>query len=330
MAYVLDSGIRTTHEDFEGRAQWGTTTADNSPDEDDNGHGTLVAGVLGGMTFGVAKYAELTAVKVLDANGACTSDGVVAGVVWADKDATARALRAQSEKKLSGYSAHKGSVINMSFGGEGHNQAITDSVRKAIEHGHTVVVAAGNDNEDACNSSPSDIGETITVGATAMDDTLVEDSNWGSCVDIFAPGFKIRSTYFRSDTSVATASGTSMSAPYVAGVAAYLLSIYPHPTFNPQSKGYDTLLVAYSFAHGLLPTYASRVLPNPSVFRPKSSSVTIGQNLTPAKIKSAILDMATWGKIDNPKQSNNAVLFNNVTGSDNMIVWSGEGSWATF
>ena len=321
--YVIDTGIRTTHTEFEGRARWGTTVDPEGPSEDDHGHGTHVAGTVGGKTYGVAKHAELVAVKAFDKTGKGTSDDILAGVVWVDKDVSERALRAAEV----GYSESKGSVINLSLSA-GQNDALDDGVRKAIEHGITVVAAAGNDDQDACVRSPGDVSETITVGASTVEDQLWDKSNWGRCVDLFAPGHNVKSAFKSSDTATFTASGTSMAAPHVAGVVAYLLSIYPHQTFNPQSTG-ASLLEAYTKAYGVLPDFVSRVLPDPEIFGSVHRTASFEGSLTPAQVKDAILRMATEGILGDTKGTDNFLLFNNATSAD-VHSWAVQHSWPLF
>jgi subtilisin family serine protease len=208
--YVLDSGIRTTHSEFEGRAKNAYTALDNA--EDCNGHGTHVSGIIGGKTYGVAKNVTLWSVKVLDCHGIGTTSTILAGISW---------IR-QNHKKPA--------VVSMSFEGD-ESDFLGDFVRALVFEGITVVVAAGNDNDDACNYSPSSIEEVLTVGAINQNDARAPFSNYGSCVDLFAPGVEIPSSYGTSDTAVETISGTSMSVPFVTGAAALVLS--KNPTFSP-------------------------------------------------------------------------------------------------
>jgi len=204
--YVIDTGIRTTHNQFEGRAFSGFDSVDQDSDASDcNGHGTHVAGTIGSRNYGVAKNAKLIAVRVLDCEGSGTISGVIAGVEWV--------------------TAHhaKPAVANMSLGG-GVSQALDDAIKASIRAGVTYAVAAGNENEDACNSSPSRVSEAITVGSTTNSDRRSDFSNFGSCVSVFAPGSDITSTWSNSDSATNKISGTSMATPHVAGVAALYLS----------------------------------------------------------------------------------------------------------
>jgi len=214
-AYVIDTGIHITHTDFGGRAVWGANFVDTVND-DCNGHGTHVAGTIGGTTYGVAKKVTLTAVKVLNCQGSGTNTGVIQGIQYAGKAATPSKV-----------------VANMSLGG-GKSSALDSAVKAAIAKGVTFAVAAGNENQDACNVSPAGVAEAITVGATTIDDlgpseidTRSSFSNFGKCVDVFAPGELIKSTWIGSNTATKTISGTSMASPHVAGVCALYLDTNP-------------------------------------------------------------------------------------------------------
>jgi len=219
-AYIIDTGILTTHTDFGSRATWGTNTVNDGQNTDCNGHGTHVAGTVAGTTWGVAKLANLVAVKVLGCSGSGTNAGVISGINWAASDGKG-----------------KKAVGNMSLGG-GISTATDAAVKAAVDGGMTMVVAAGNSNADACNYSPARAKEAITVGSTAVEEsgTTEEDlrsyfSNYGTCTDIFAPGSLIQSAWIGSNTATRTISGTSMASPHVCGVAALVLGA--NPTFTP-------------------------------------------------------------------------------------------------
>lgn len=207
--YVIDTGVLVTHADFQGRATSGFDFVDQDSNATDcNGHGTHVAGTIAGATFGVAKNAKIIAVRVLDCEGSGTFSGLIQGIEWVTANRTGP------------------SVANMSLGG-GVSQAIDDAVNASIQSGVTYVVAAGNNNQNACNSSPARVPLAITVGATTKTDARSSFSNFGSCLDIFAPGSDITSSWFTSRTSTKTISGTSMAAPHVAGIAALYLAQNP-------------------------------------------------------------------------------------------------------
>ena len=212
-AYVIDTGIRTTHRDFGGQAVWGTNTTGDGRNTDCNGHGTHVAGTVGGTAYGVAKAVRLVAVKVLDCEGGGSLSGVVAGVDWV--------------------TAHHGSgpaVANLSLGAPGSSSALEQAVRTSISDGVVYAVAAGNDNSDACGYTPARTAPAITVNASTRTDGRASFSNYGSCTDIFAPGAAITSAWYTSDTATNTISGTSMAAPHVAGAAARILGANPTAT----------------------------------------------------------------------------------------------------
>jgi len=210
--YVIDTGIRTSHADFGGRARSGWDFIGNDADATDcNGHGTHVAGTVGGAAYGVAKGVRLIGVRVLDCNGYGTISGVVAGIDWV----TANAV--------------KPAVANMSLGG-GASSAIDAAVNNSINSGVTYVVAAGNESTNACNRSPARVPAAITVGATTNTDARPSYSNFGRCLDIFAPGSGITSAWYTSDTASASLTGTSMASPHVAGAAALVLSRNPSAT----------------------------------------------------------------------------------------------------
>lgn len=209
--YVVDTGINIAHEDFEGRAQWGATIPEGDIDIDGNGHGTHCAGTIAGKTHGIAKRARVIAVKVLRTDGFGTNSDVIKGVEWTVRAARKAAARGRR------------SAANMSLGG-GRSLTLEYAVNRAVKSGVHFAVAAGNDNEDACDYSPAAAEGPITVGASTNRDMMAFFSNHGPCVDIFAPGMDITSTWIGSRRAVNTISGTSMAAPHVAGVIALHLS----------------------------------------------------------------------------------------------------------
>ncbi len=211
--YIIDTGIRFSHSEFGGRATSGYDAVDGGSADDCNGHGTHVAGTVGGNLYGVAKNVALVAVRVLDCQGSGTTSGVIAGVDWVTAN---RVLPASA---------------NMSLGG-GASSTLDAAVKNSIASGVTYAVAAGNGDflgrqQDACNGSPSRVPEAITIGATDNTDKKASWSNYGNCVDFFAPGVGITSAWYQNDTQTNTISGTSMAAPHVAGAAALYLEANP-------------------------------------------------------------------------------------------------------
>jgi len=211
-AYIIDTGILFGHVEFGGRATTGyDAITSGGTAADCNGHGTHVAGTVGGTTWGVAKRAALVAVRVLGCGGSGTTSGVIAGIDWVTNNATRPA------------------VANMSLGG-GFSASLNTAVANAVAAGVTFAVAAGNENSDACTRSPASTPEAITVAATTSADARASYSNFGSCVDLFAPGSSITSAWYTSTTATNTISGTSMASPHVAGVAALYLAANPGST----------------------------------------------------------------------------------------------------
>ncbi|MFG2056408.1 S8 family serine peptidase [Micromonospora sp. NPDC048930] len=217
-AYVIDTGILFGHNDFGGRAVSGFDAVDGGSADDCNGHGTHVSGTVGGSSYGVAKGVQLVGVRVLNCQGSGTTAQVVSGIDWV----TANAV--------------KPAVANMSLGGSA-DTAIDNAVTNSINSGVTYAVAAGNgdifgNRQNACNYSPARVGSAITVGATQNNDAAASFSNYGTCVDILAPGVNITSAWYTSNSATNTISGTSMASPHVAGVAALVLA--SNPSWSPQ------------------------------------------------------------------------------------------------
>ncbi|MGW0534916.1 S8 family serine peptidase [Streptomyces sp. NPDC003032] len=208
-AYVIDTGVRVSHKDFGGRATSGFDAIDNDDNADDgNGHGTHVAGTIAGEAHGVAKKAKIVAVRVLDDQGSGTTEQVVAGIDWVTKN-------------------HQGpSVANMSLGG-GADEALDAAVQKSIAAGVTYAVAAGNESSDASQVSPARVKEAITVASSTKDDAQSDFSNFGSAVDLYAPGSDITSAWNTGDDATNTISGTSMATPHVVGAAAVYVAAHP-------------------------------------------------------------------------------------------------------
>ena len=210
--YVVDTGVLASHTEFSGRMRDGfdAVTAGGSA-SDCNGHGTHVAGTAAGATYGIADKALVHPVRVLGCTGSGTNSGVIAGVDWVRQNHV------------------KPAVANMSLGG-GASTALDTAVNNAIGAGVTFAVAAGNENTDACNGSPSRVPAAVTVGATTSTDARSSFSNYGSCLDLFAPGSSITSAWYTGSTATNTISGTSMATPHVAGAAALHLSANPGAT----------------------------------------------------------------------------------------------------
>ena len=239
--YVIDTGIRNTHSEFISpvtglnRASGGFTAINDANGTNDCfGHGTHVAGIIGGKTYGVAKDAKLVSVRVLDCSGSGTTSGVVSGINWVTANKTLPA------------------VANLSLGG-GLSPTLDSAVTNSINAGITYAIAAGNSNLDACTQSPSDVAAALTVGASDNTDTRASFSNFGACLDVFAPGVNITSASNTSDTATVIMSGTSMAAPHVAGAAALYLSVYPSAT--PAQVATDT-------ANGLITKATANQLKN--------------------------------------------------------------------
>ncbi|MUH45588.1 MAG: S8 family serine peptidase [Actinobacteria bacterium] len=215
-AYIVDTGLYAAHSEFTGRVGTGrnfTVSPDDANTADCHGHGTHVAGTVAGTTYGVAKLATIIPVKVLDCYGSGSTSGVIAGLDWV----------------IANHAAGVPAALNMSLGG-GYSAAMNLAVANVVADGVTVAVAAGNETQDACNVSPASEPTAITVGATTSGDAIAYFSNYGSCVDILAPGYGITSAGITSTTSTATMSGTSMASPHVAGAAAVYLGLHTGAT----------------------------------------------------------------------------------------------------
>lgn len=209
--YIIDTGIRYTHTEFGGRAHLGYDAFGGSG-TDCSGHGTHVAGTVGGRTYGIAKEVTLYSVRVLECDGSAPLSDIIAGIDWVTKN------------------RHRPAVANLSLGA-GLAPLLDSAVARSIRAGVTYVVAAGNGSMDACKMSPGHLPQVITVGAVGATDARMSWSNYGSCVDLFAPGDHIRSSDYYSDVSTAMMAGTSMAAPHVSGVAALYLQL--HPSASP-------------------------------------------------------------------------------------------------
>lgn len=259
-AYVIDTGIRRTHTQFTGRIGAGyDAVTSGGLGEDCNGHGTHVAGTIGGTTYGVAKGVTLHPVRVLDCSGSGTNSGVIAGVDWVRLNAV------------------KPAVANMSLGGS-VSSALDTAVANAISSGVVFGIAGGNSNANACNYSPARVPSAITVGATDSADARASYSNYGTCLDIFAPGSSITSAWYTSDTAINTISGTSMATPHLVGVAALYMQQFPNATAQ---QARDAIVAA-----GTLNKVTSAGTGSPNVllcaFAPSNCSGTTPPTATPA------------------------------------------------
>jgi cerevisin len=322
-AYIIDTGISIHHTSFGGRARWGHTVPKNDVDEDGNGHGTHCAGTIASEDYGVAKGANVVAVKVLGSNGSGSMSDVIAGVDWTVNSAISKAETERANEVKTGVKSNfKGSVANLSLGG-GKSPALDHAINVAVQRGVHVAVAAGNDNKDACNYSPAGAELAVTVGASTLQDSRAYFSNFGKCVDVFGPGLNIKSTWNTGPDAVNTISGTSMASPHVAGLLAYLLSIYPHETFSPwlaSNSGSETYLTETSInptwdtflsvLHYLIPSYFQHSV-HPPV---EDAFAPIPPKVTPAQLKNALIKLSTYGVLsDVGEGSPNLLIFNNFT-----------------
>jgi subtilisin family serine protease len=249
--YLIDSGILPTHQEFQGRASIGSDfVGDGQNGVDNNGHGTHVAGIIGGKTYGVAKGVNLIAVRAMDVYGHGDVETLLQAIEWVKTHHSNPA------------------VVNMSLGTI-HSAALDLAVKNSIAAGMTFVLSAGNTNEDACNHSPADVAQAITVGATTRLDQRSDFSNWGKCVTLFAPGSDITSAWYSSNTSSKVLSGTSMAAPFVTGAVALYLK--DHPTASPAAvKSAVTGLATLSRL-----SYVGDSSPNRLLYSPLGGTVTV-------------------------------------------------------
>ncbi|KAK3326988.1 peptidase S8/S53 domain-containing protein [Cercophora scortea] len=232
-AYIIDTGIYTAHSQFGGRATWLANYAGDGSNTDGNGHGTHVAGTVGGSTYGVAKATKLYAVKVLDASGSGTNSGVIAGINFVATDSKTR-------------SCPNGTVANMSLGGS-KSTATNSAAAALVSAGVFLAVAAGNDNANAANYSPASESTACTVAASTSANAKASYSNYGALVDIWAPGTSVLSSWIGSTTATNTISGTSMATPHITGLGAYLLTL-----FGPKTPAALCAFIASTATSGLL------------------------------------------------------------------------------
>lgn len=317
--YIVDTGILTSHQEFGGRAVGGyTAISDGNGTNDCNGHGTHVAGTVGGATTGIARSAQLVAVRVLDCSGSGTSSGVIAGIDWV-----------VSQKQAN---PSVPMVANLSLGGS-LNTSLNDAVTRAVEAGVVFAVAAGNSSADACTQSPAATPAAVTVGATTSSDAMAYYSNFGSCLDIFAPGSGIVSSWYNG--GYATLSGTSMATPHVAGVAAIILG--DNPTYVPSQvlsamvTGGTTNVLSGTGTGSpnllLSNTYASVPPPPPP---PPPSPVTITLSVTKSRTGNKNIANLSWSGATASTVSvyRNDILRVNTTNDGAYSERVGSGSFA--
>lgn len=277
-AYIVDTGILASHNDFGGRVLAGFSVInDGLGSTDCNGHGTHVAGTVAGNTWGMAKQASLVPVRVLACDGSGALSGVIAGLDWVAANGS------------------KPAVVNMSLGG-GMSSTLDAAVASLVKNGYAVVVAAGNSGQDACGYSPAREPSALTVGATTSSDARASYSNFGTCLDLFAPGNSIPSAWYTSNTATNTISGTSMAAPHVSGLAALLLQA--NPTATPDQLAQSIKATATSN----VVTSAGNGSPNLLLYSDSSSAPT---NPLPSDPTSP----------SNPPASSTTVRVSGLTGS---------------
>ncbi|WFD32630.1 cerevisin [Malassezia sp. CBS 17886] len=331
MLTYTSTGINVDHEDFEGRASWGKTIPLNDVDEDGHGHGTHCAGTIGSATYGVAKKTHLVAVKVLGSGGSGSMSDVTAGILWATADAKRRSQEMLADPASAAAKKFRGFVANMSLGG-GRSPTLDRAVDGAVASGMHFAVAAGNENQDACLVSPAAAKNPITVGASTIGDDRAYFSNTGECVDIFAPGLNVLSTWNAGGRSVNTISGTSMASPHIVGLLSYLLSIYGSDDFalvkdavpmrfgphRPSSwaadaqRAIESVQAALPLVFQSLTHYPLRWLS--LGVSPKAPLMPIESALHPRDMKKAMRKFASPGLLgDVERDTVNLLAYNNAT-----------------
>lgn len=317
-AYVVDTGTRGTHQDFGGRVTsgWNGTGDPGGGNSDCHGHGTHVAGTVAGATYGVAKNATIVPIRVLTCSGAGDFSTVIQGIEWA----------------ITHHQAGTPAVMNMSLGG-GAYDPIDAAVASAVADGIVVVAAAGNSNTDACTSSPARAPTAITVGATDSADAKASFSNFGSCLDIWAPGVGVASAYRTSDTSVTTMSGTSMAAPHVAGAVARLLSANSALTVNEVTAIITSDVVNVEDRNILQsPLYADDSVP-PTVAgfaaTPRNGAALISWSALPADAPGIILQVNGGAEILKPRTVTQYVAYGLTNGQTVSVTARAVGSRGT-
>ena len=302
-AYVVDTGILATHSEFAGRVSAGfSSISDGRGTTDCHGHGTHVAGTVGGTTFGVAKSATLVPVRVMSCAGSGSTSGVIAGIDWIIGD----------------HQAGVPAVANMSLGGPS-STALNAAVARGVADGVVFVVAAGNDGVNACRYSPASAASAVTVGATGATDVRATFSNFGSCLDIFAPGEAITSSNIGSDTASATWSGTSMASPHVAGVAALLLAATPTATVEAISRA-----LVLNATTGLVGN-AGSLSPNKLVYSGSLESAPVVAPSAPRALSAEARNASVALTWQVPSANGGANI------SDYVVEFSTDGSvWSTF
>ena len=302
-AYIIDTGIRATHVELAGRVGSGFTAVnDGNGSSDCHGHGTHVSGTVGGTRYGIAKNVNFFPVRVLDCNGSGSLSGVIAGIDWV----------------IANHAAGVPAVANMSLGG-GYSSSLNAAVARGVADGVVFAVAAGNESSLACNVSPASEPTAITVGATDTSDARAYFSNYGACVDIFAPGVGIKSSTASSDTSTASWSGTSMATPHVAGVAAQYLQ--SHPTDTPAQV-----------ARALDAATTSNVIVNPGTGSPNKLLYNVSFYPAPITVPSAPNSLTSVAGSSLVTLSWGAPLTDGGVAISNYVVEysSASGSWTTF